>query len=71
MYKILWDFEIQMDCLMSDRKLDLALIKEKKKKKISCLVDLAVLADHGVKIKQSKNIDKYLHLAREIKSFGT
>ena len=30
-------------------------------------MDFAVLADHRVKIKESKNIDKYFDLARELK----
>ena len=31
-------------------------------------MDFAVLADHGVKIKEIKIIDKYLVLDRELKS---
>ena len=30
-------------------------------------MDIVVLVDHRVKIKESKNIDKYLDLARELK----
>ena len=31
--KILWDFEIQMDHLISARRLDLVIVKKKKRKK--------------------------------------
>ena len=31
--KFLWDFEIQMDHLISDRRLDLVIVNKKKKKK--------------------------------------
>ena len=38
------------------------------KKKITChLVDFAISANHRVKIKKSKKINKYLNLARELK----
>ena len=30
-------------------------------------MDFAVLADHSVKIKESKNIDKHFDLAKELK----
>ena len=52
--QIHWDFEIQADHLISARRPDLMLINKKK-----CHVaDFAMLADKGVKIKESK-ADKY------------
>ena len=35
------------------------------------IVDFAVLADHRVKLKESKKKDKYLDLAWELKNCGT
>ena len=32
LHKILWDFEIQTDLLISARRLDLVIVKKKKKK---------------------------------------
>ena len=49
-YKILWDFEIQTDHLISARRPDQVIIN-KKKKKIYQIVDFGVLADHRVKLK--------------------
>ena len=40
----------------------------KKKKERTCrIVDLAVLTDHIVKLKESEKRDKYLELVRELK----
>ena len=51
MQKLLWNFEIQMDCLSrpDDQTLKLST---KKKKKICKIVDFAVPADHRVKLKR-------------------
>ena len=63
--KILWDFDIQTDHLISVRQPGpLIISKEKKPRKI---VDFAVLVDHRVKLKESEKKDKYLDLARELK----
>ena len=64
-HKLLWDFEIQTDHLISARRPDLIIIN--KKEKICRIVDFAVPADHRVKLKESKKKDKYLDLARELK----
>ena len=65
MYKILLDFEIQANHLIPTRRPDLELIKQDK---IICrLVYFVVSADHRMKIKESKNINKYSDLARELK----
>ena len=65
-HKLLWDFDIQTDHLISARSQDLIIIN--KKKKSTCkIVDFAVLADHRIKLKESEKKDKYLDLARELK----
>ena len=54
-----WDFKIQTDYLILPRRPDLVLInKGKQTTNRTCyLVDSAVLANHRVKIKESKMID--------------
>ena len=50
-HKLLWDFDIQTDLLISARRPDLIIInKKKKRKKICKIVDFAVPADHRVKL---------------------
>ena len=52
-HKIIWDFNIQTDHLISKR---------------NCkIVDFAVPADHKIKLKECEKKDKYLDLARELK----
>ena len=52
MHKILWDFEVQMDHLISARQPDLVIVNQKKR---TCRrVDFAFPADHRVKLKESK-----------------
>ena len=54
-HKLLWDFDIQTDHLISARRPDLIIInkrKKKKKRRRTCrIVDFAVPADHRVKLK--------------------
>ena len=50
--KILWDFVIQVDHLIPARIPDLVIINQQKR--ICCLVDFDVPADHYVKIKESE-----------------
>ena len=52
--------------IISVRKPDLIVIN-KKKKRICKIVDLAVLADHRIELKECELKDKYLNLARELK----
>ena len=61
-HKLLWDFDIQMDPLISARRPDLILINKKKKKRICKIIDFAVLADHKIKLKECEQNDKYLDL---------
>ena len=60
-HKLLWDFDIQTDHLISVRRPDLIVIE--KKKRTCKIVDLAVPADHGIKLKESEKKNN----ARELK----
>ena len=64
-HKLLWDFDIQTNHLISARRPDLIIIN--KIKKICKIVDFAVPADHRIKLKECEMRDKYLDLARELK----
>ena len=64
-HKVLWDFNIQTDHLISARKPELIIIS--KKKRICKIVDFAVPADHRIILKEREKKDKYLDLARELK----
>ena len=61
-HKLLWDFEIPTDPLISARSPDLIIINNKKR---TCkIVNFAVPADHRIKLKECEKKDKYL--AREL-----
>ena len=60
-HKLLWDFDIQTDHLISAKRPELTIINKKK------IVDFAVPADHRIKLKENEKRDKYLDLAREWK----
>ena len=64
-HKLLWDFDIHTDRLISARRPDLIIIN--KKKRTCKIVDFAVPADHRIKMKECEKKDKYLDLARELK----
>ena len=69
-HKLLWDFDIKMDHLISARRPDLIIIKKqkKKKKKRTCkIVDFAIPADHRIKLKEYEKKNKYLYFANELK----
>ena len=69
-HKLLWNFKIQTDHLISVRRPKLPIVKQKRKKKRkgTCrIVNFAVPTDHRMKIKESEKRDKYLDLARELK----
>ena len=68
-YKLLWDFDIQTDHLISARRPDLMIINNKKKRTCK-IVDLAVPADPRIKLKECEKKDKYHNLARELKKLG-
>ena len=69
-HKILWNFEIQTDHLISARRLDLVIFDYKKR---TCrIVDFAFPADHNVKLKESEKKYEYQDFARELKKkYGT
>ena len=68
LHKLIWDFEIQTDHLISIRPPDIIIIKKEKKKKekkrTRRIVDLAVPANHRVRLKEGEK--KYLDLAWEL-----
>ena len=64
-YKLLWDFDIQTDHLISSRRPDLIIIN--KKKRACKIVDFAGQADHRINMKECEKKDKYLDLARKLK----
>ena len=69
-HKLLLDFDIHTDNLISARRPDLIIItkKKKKKEKKTCkIVDFVVTADHRIKLKEREKRDKYLDFARELK----
>ena len=67
--KLLWNFEIHTEDLISARRPDLIIII--KKGEFAKIVDFAVPADHRIKLKECEKKYKYLDLAREFKSCGT
>ena len=64
-HKLLWDFDIRTDHLISSRRPDLIIIN--KEKRTCKIVAFAVPADHRIKLKECEKKDKYLDLARELK----
>ena len=64
-HKLLWDFNIRTDPLISTRRPDILIIN--KKKRTCKIVDFAVPADHKVKFRENEKKDKYLDLVWERK----
>ena len=64
-HKLLWDFDVQTDHLISVRRPDLIIIS--KKKRIYKILDFAVPADHRIELKVYEKKDKYIDFARELK----
>ena len=64
-HKLLRDFEIQTDHLISARRPDPILVN--KKERTCRIVDFTVPVDHSLKLKESEKRDKYLDLPRELK----
>ena len=63
-HKLLRDFDIHTDHLISTRKPDLVIIN--KKKRICKILNFAVPADYRIKLKECEKKDKYLDLAKEL-----
>ena len=59
-HKLLWDFDIHTDHLISARRPDLIIINNTKK--ICKIVDFAVPAVHRIKLKECEKKDKYLEV---------
>ena len=67
-HKLLWDFDIQTDHLISARRPDLIIInKRKKKKRKSPKLSTLLSLQTTIKLKDCEKRDKYLDLARELK----
>ena len=68
MHKILRDFEIQTDHLISTRGPDLVIVnkKDKKKKRTCRIVEFAIPADHREKLQENEKRNKHLDLSREL-----
>ena len=65
MHKLLWDFDIKTDHLISACRPDLIIINNKKR---TCkIVDIAVPPDHRIKLKEYEKKDKYFDLATELR----
>ena len=56
-HKLLWDFGIHTDHLISARRPDLIIINKKKKKRTWKIVDFSVLADHRIKLTECEKKD--------------
>ena len=65
-HKLLWDFGIQTDHLISARRPDLIIINNKKERTCKIVV-FTVPADHGIKLREKEKKDKYRDLAKELK----
>ena len=65
-HKLLWDFDIHTNHLISARRPDLIIIN--KKKRTCKIVYFAVPAYDRIKLKECEKKDKYLDLARELKT---
>ena len=67
--KVLWDFEIQTDHLISTTRTNLVIVNKKKKQRTFGMVDFAAQTDHRINLKESKKIDKYLKVVRQQKMY--
>ena len=64
-HKLLWNFDIDANHLISARRPDLIIIN--KKKENLQIVDFAFPTDHRIKVKECEKKTKFLDLARELK----
>ena len=67
-HKLLYDFDIQTDHLISDRRPDLTVIN--KKKRTCKIVDFTLPADHRIKQKENEKKAKYLDHGKIGKNYG-
>ena len=71
-HKLLWDFEIQTDHLISARRTDFVIINNNsnsnnKRERTCRIVNFAVPADHRENLKESKKEVLYLDLVKKLK----
>ena len=66
-YKILYDFELQIDPLIPAR----WPVLINKRKRTCRLVNSTISADHGVNIRENEKLGKYLNFARELRKCET
>ena len=64
-HKLLWDFDLQTDHLISFRRSHLIIIN--KQKRTCRIVDFAIPVDNRVKLKESEMKDKFLELDNKLK----
>ena len=64
-HKLLWDFDIHTDHLISARRPDLIILN--KKKRTCKIVVYDVPGEHRIKLKECEKKNKYLDLVRELK----
>ena len=64
-HKILWDFEIQKEPVISAKRPDLVIVNKKEREPVKLWTLL--FTDHRVKLKESEKKHKYQDLARELK----
>ena len=64
-HKLLWDFDIHMDHLISARRPDHMIIN--KKKRTFKIADFALPPDLRIKLEECEQKDKYLNFAKELK----
>ena len=69
-HKLLWDFDIHTDHRISARRPDLMIIN-KKKKRICKIVDIAIPADHRIKLKECERRISTSTLLENCRNYGT
>ena len=62
--KVLWNFNIQVDKFIEAKRPGIIVVR--KKKKVCVIIDIAVLGDLGIQIKEDEKIEKYEDLRRDI-----
>ena len=62
--KILWDFEIRTDRIITARRPDIVVID--KTDKTATIIDVAVPNDHNIRVKEQDKVEKYQDLRLEI-----
>ena len=66
-HRLLWDFDVQTNHLISARRPDLIIISKEKKKREFAKLSTLLSRLTTLKLKECEKKDKYLNLARELK----